>query len=451
MKFLRRRGEISAREDVPDWSSELNRTGWWHSFQFPSGERVAGIRSIAEMNAHLAQFQLPDNLSGKRVLDVGAWDGWFSFEMERRGAEVTAVDCWDNPKFRYAHKQFQSGVRYCIRDVYELMAGEVGHFDIVLFSGVLYHLKHPLLALERMCALSRDVVCLESYVLDGDLREARRTKRALMEFFESDELGGQTDNWVAPNSVCLLALCRTAGFARVSLKGLVDHRAYVTCHRTWEPSYDPAVAPTPVLEKAIHNLNQGINFAASRDDYISCWFVTAEQQLSRYNVQPIVGDWGTIPVSVQPRGNGLWHTNFKLPPGLEPGFYEVRLRTLKSAFSNSVKIAVDVPALAQALSITGVSDGRTWKAADIRLNPNGIIAVWVTGLPENADLNNIDVILDGRRLAVVYVSVREPSQPSQINVEVPADFPVGKAKIHIEVGNVASDSFDLTIRGDSAN
>jgi tRNA (mo5U34)-methyltransferase len=442
---LRLRGETTAFEGVPNRNSELAEKGWWHSFQFPSGERVSGVRSIAELNAHLAQFQLPENLTGKTVLDIGAWDGWFSFEMERRGAEVTAVDCWDNPKFRYAHRQLQSGVRYCIRDVYDLRPEEIGRFDIVLFFGVLYHLKHPLLALEKVCALSRDTMCLESYVLDGTLREARRDRQALMAFFEADELGGQTDNWVAPNAHCLQSFCRTAGFGRVSLRGLVNHRAYMTCNRTWELGQQLVAAPTPTIHKAVHNLNQGINFSAARDEYISCWFSTPEQQLTRDSVQPVVGDWGTVPISVQMKGDGLWQTNFKLPPGLPPGFHEIRLRTLNSAFSNSAKIAVDVETAAQPLHITGLCDGQTWTAAEVRLNPTGVISIWVAGLPANADINNTEVTLDGQRLAVAYVSISQPSEPSQINVEVPADFPVGKATIHVKVGDAGSDARELTV------
>jgi tRNA (mo5U34)-methyltransferase len=438
-----------AREEVPNWNPELATKGWWHSFQFPDGEHVTGVRSIGELNSHLAHFQLPDDLRGKRVLDVGAWDGWFSFEMERRGAEVVAIDCWDNPNFRYAHSRLASRVRYRVQDAYDLRPGELGHFDIVLFFGVLYHLKHPLLALEKVCSMSRDIMCLESYVLDSTMREGRNSKRALMAFYEADELGGQTDNWTAPNATCLLSWCRTAGFARVSMEALSEHRAYITCHRTWGELENPNPAPPPQISKAIHNLNHGVNFSAIRDEYVSCWFATHEQQLTRRDVQPQVGKWGTVPLSVQPSGEGLWQANFKLPPGLDPGFHEVRLRTSRSTFSTPVRIAVDVsPAPPGQLSITGVCDGQTWKNGGVRLSPNGVIALWAVGLPGNADVNNIGVTLGGRRLPVSYVSVPEPLQPTQINVEVPADFPVGISTIQIRIGDETSDSLGLTVTSD---
>ena len=102
----------------------------------------------------IAQFPIPEDLRGKRVLDIGAWDGWFSFEMERRGAEVLAIDNWDNPRFHEVRRLLNSRVEYRQMDVYDLTPARIGRFDIVLFFGVLYHLKHPLLALERVCALT---------------------------------------------------------------------------------------------------------------------------------------------------------------------------------------------------------------------------------------------------------------------------------------------------------
>ncbi len=393
---------------------------WWHSFEFPGGERVEGVRSADELRAHLARFSLPASLAGKRVLDIGAWDGWFSFEMERRGAEVTAVDCWDNPRFRYAHERLGSRVRYLIRDVYDLTPRELGHFDIVLFFGVLYHLKHPLLALERVCALSRDTVLVESQVLDSNLREARAAKRALMEFYETDELAGQTDNWNAPNARCLLAMCRAAGFAHARLENVADHRAYLTCRRAWDAP--ETSTPAPVLVKAVHNIDGGINFSASRDDYVSCWFRGGYR---REDVRPAVGEWGAVPISLEHAHDDLWQVNFKLPPGLDPGFHEVSVNG-----SNRLRIAVDVAPAAGALAITGLCDGRSWEPGQVR--PGGVLSLWVAGLPENADVNNTRVLLGGRPCAVEYVS------PPQINARVPPDFPPGESTVQVSAGGAAS-------------
>src|SRR6185312_6434904 len=100
------------------------------------------------------RYPIPQDLKGARVLDIGTWDGWFAFEMERRGAEVVAIDCWDNPKFHEIHQVLGSRAEHRVMDVYDLTPATVGRFDIVLFMGVLYHLKHPLRALERVFALT---------------------------------------------------------------------------------------------------------------------------------------------------------------------------------------------------------------------------------------------------------------------------------------------------------
>src|SRR5690242_5072902 len=142
-----------------------SRGGWWHSFELPDGTIVEGANDLIGLRSGLARFPIPEDLTGKRVLDIGAWDGWFSFEMEKRGAEVLAIDNWDNPRFHQMRQMMGSSVEYRIMDVYELTPERIGRFDLVLFLGVLYHLKHPILALERVAALSTDMAAVESFVL----------------------------------------------------------------------------------------------------------------------------------------------------------------------------------------------------------------------------------------------------------------------------------------------
>lgn len=445
MRFWHRATEILGFSRVPNRAPELLEKGWWHSFQFPSGERVDGVRSTQELNRQLARFHVPNDLSGKRVLDIGAWDGWFSFEMERRGADVLAVDCWDNPRFRYAHSQFKSRVQVRVEDLYDLTPRKIGHFDIVCFFGVLYHLKHPLLALEKVCALTRDLAYVESHVIDRGLRSALRARRAIMEFYETDELAGQTDNWVGPNSRCLLALCRAAGFARARLESVAEHRAYVTCYRAWDYPGGGGWGSVPTLLKAIHNRDHGVNFSSSRDEYVSCWFRTAQRNLRREDVLPMVGAWGVAPLPLEHREGDVWQVNFKLPPGLEPGYHGVKVGIAGGTFSNAVQIAVDVVPAPDSLTVAGLCDGRTWKPNEVRLEPDGVIALWVVGLPPNADLNNTEVILGGQRLPVEHVASPAAGQPTQINARVPADFPAGQNSIQVRVANTVSAPIDLMV------
>jgi len=114
---------------------ELERLGWYHSLELPDGRVIAGFQSIDQLRARIAQFPIPEDLRGKRVLDIGAWDGWFSFEMERRGAEVMAVDSIEQGRFRAAREMLGSRAEYRIENVCRLAPEKIGYFDIVLFLG----------------------------------------------------------------------------------------------------------------------------------------------------------------------------------------------------------------------------------------------------------------------------------------------------------------------------
>jgi SAM-dependent methyltransferase len=175
---------------------------------------------------------VPGNLKGKKVLDIGASDGWFSFEMERRGAEVTAVDCVRNERFLLAHQLLGSRVNYLVADVHELTPDRIGRFDIVLLLGVLHCLRDPLLALENVCALTQNMALVESFVTDaGGTPQGGSKDIPTVEFFETDGLFGQFDIWVDPNIQGLLTSCRRAGFARVVLESVLERRAHISCFR----------------------------------------------------------------------------------------------------------------------------------------------------------------------------------------------------------------------------
>jgi len=105
-----------------DFSRELAEKckGWYHSFVLPDGTRIEGFNEIDWLRKRYARFRIPADLTGKRVLDIGAWDGWFSFEAERRGAAVTAIDCVEVANFLEIRKKLASRVSYRILDFYEL-------------------------------------------------------------------------------------------------------------------------------------------------------------------------------------------------------------------------------------------------------------------------------------------------------------------------------------------
>src|SRR5687768_5352432 len=144
---------------------------WFHKIPLGNGVVTPGVDASRQ---RLDRMRLPSSLQGKTVLDIGAWDGFFSFEAERRGAsDVLATDSYawngeswsDKRGFEFVHRHLGSRVRSLTIDVMDLHPDAVGgQFDVVLFLGVLYHLRHPLLALERVASVTREVSIVETEV-----------------------------------------------------------------------------------------------------------------------------------------------------------------------------------------------------------------------------------------------------------------------------------------------
>lgn len=119
-------------------------------------------------------MDLPPDLTGCRVLDIGAWDGYMSFEVERKGATVVALDLSpaDHFGFAVAKELLCSQVKYVQGNVYDLDEYALGKFDIVLFCGVLYHLRHPLLALDKIYEhVAGDRLIVETHVAPDPPKE----------------------------------------------------------------------------------------------------------------------------------------------------------------------------------------------------------------------------------------------------------------------------------------
>jgi hypothetical protein len=163
-----------------------------------------------------------------------------------------------------------------------------------------------------------------------------------------------------------------------------------------------------------------------------------------------VGGYGVRPIHVAQAGPpgscDEWQTNFKLPPGLTPGWHEVRLRIGESRPGSAQRIAVDVPLVAGDVHIDGLCDGTTWVKNQLDLSRGDVLSFWAKGLPENVDPDNLRVTLEGRRLAVEYIEAGQGAR--QINVRVPKNLRAGLAAISVSVGNsnVAEVSFE-TVSG----
>ena len=332
-------GDPRFQKIIQEQVAYLSAKGWFHSIELPDGSLVKGFHSIEELRERFNAFPIPQDLRGRRVLDVGAWTGWCSFELERRGADVVAMDCLELEEFQMARRLVGSKVDLRILDVEELHPKTVGLFDYVLFFGVFYHLRNPLAGIEKICSITRDAAFVESYVTDGDAPpNSSGSGPSLLEFYETTELGGQIDNWCGPNIKCLLAMCRSAGFARVLLEGVVAGRARVTCRRHWEPPDPHPSQPAPWIHAAINNRTNDIYFHPGKDEYVCLYFKTSEPGLTLDRIRVEVDGYGVPSLVLADLGRHGWQANFRIPPWLEPGSHEVRVRTVQSPLSDAYRI-----------------------------------------------------------------------------------------------------------------
>jgi len=193
---------------------EVAEHQWFHTIDLGQGVVTPGRQAPARNT--LPRLGLPEDLSGKTVLDIGAWDGFFSFEAERRGAKrVLATDshAWWGSKapFELARRALGSRVEDMDVDVMDLSPERVGRFDLVLCLGVLYHLRHPLLALEKVFSVTADHLILET------VTDLVWTRYPVMRFYPGSELAGDASNWFGPNPPAVVGMLKAAGFSRVEI------------------------------------------------------------------------------------------------------------------------------------------------------------------------------------------------------------------------------------------
>jgi tRNA (mo5U34)-methyltransferase len=229
---------VSASKAV--WKEIESLGPWFHNLHLPGGIETAPNHPYGDFPSfkwrELAGL-LPQDLSGWTALDVGCNAGFYSFELARRGAEVTGIDREDLylDQARWAAARFGLGerVRFERRQVYEL-ACERRRFDLVIFMGLFYHLRYAVLALDTIARLkprllvfqtlsmpSGNMPGIASRDLDLDnldfsnLEQVNALDWPKLAFIEGRFSGDET-NWWVPNSAAVVGLLRSAALRIVS-------------------------------------------------------------------------------------------------------------------------------------------------------------------------------------------------------------------------------------------
>jgi tRNA (mo5U34)-methyltransferase len=189
-------------------------TYWFHRIELPGGVLTPGW-SDPRVDK-LPHYGLPADMTGLRVLDIGNAEGFFSFEAERRGAaEVIGLENYPPMarKFEICRAALGSRARTYMGNVYDLNPDSFGTFDLVMFFGVLYHLRHPILALQKVASVCTGTLLMQTATCSNT------SDQPMAEFHPFGIESGppekrETDPtcfWF-PNASCCVAMLQHVGF-----------------------------------------------------------------------------------------------------------------------------------------------------------------------------------------------------------------------------------------------
>lgn len=233
-------GPRTPSDDVDKRIMEL--APWFHNIRLPSGHETAPDHPLGDFPRfkwEQIRGSLPRDLAGVTVLDIGCNAGFYAVELARAGAQVLGID-HDEHYLRQARWvaglfELDGRVEFELMGVYDLSRLNA-RFDIVLFMGVLYHLRYPLLALDLVFDAARRTVVLQTMTMPGeeelatpedlgiDARDQMQTVGWPKMAFIEHKVAGDDTNWWAPSHACVQAMVRSAGGRVVDRPG---HEIYI--------------------------------------------------------------------------------------------------------------------------------------------------------------------------------------------------------------------------------
>jgi len=189
----------------------LQRFKWYQRIRLTDDLYTPGPMDSEEK---LRLIQLPEDLRGKSVLDIGCNEGFFAFEAERRGAAyVLAVDsdAAARKKFHIVKHLLKSNVEFLFLNVTDLDERTIGHFDVTLFLSVFHHLKDPFLALDRVASVTDEVAIMEFIVAGMKGADVEEPPLLIRRMREGPKRG------LLPTRAFLVERLKQSGFAKVDI------------------------------------------------------------------------------------------------------------------------------------------------------------------------------------------------------------------------------------------
>lgn len=203
---------------------------WYHTIEFPYGIITPGADRYSQHRWDNIKTLLP-LLKNKSVLDVGAWDGFYSFKAEQEGAKVLATDhfSWNGSGeppfgskdgFDFAKLVFGSNIEEFDIDVPDISVEKVGEHDIVFFLNVLYHLESPYTCFGRIAEISKRWIILET-IIDQRIQNIPYFR------FTPRQILGDPTNWFIPNNIAVIRMAENFGFKVAAKKKIEVGRPYI--------------------------------------------------------------------------------------------------------------------------------------------------------------------------------------------------------------------------------
>jgi len=201
------------RDRIEQWANQINQAGGtYHQLALGDGLMIEGDY---DMRKYVDYYQLPKDLTGKTVLDVGTASGYFAIECARRGAKVTAIDIWDEPLLIQINQLLELGITYVKQNIYGLTPS-FGQFDLVICGSLLLHLSDQFAAIQRI----RDVCKGQAVVSTACIEDSETTSRSICDFFGQKATDGDYWAYWGVSAAALKKMFLAAGFSRVEH---VDH------------------------------------------------------------------------------------------------------------------------------------------------------------------------------------------------------------------------------------